>query len=205
MKDCGKSDHDVCIAIGGFMSELTQIRTHIGDKISEPEMTKLFKMSEFSKWPTHKYDSMADCRYAIEFVYVAKDLFARTNMPLVQYLSLVQELLRQTDATEVSRTALNNIRSSRQLWKDFTDVEDYNISIIDNLRRTPVDCLLERWLNDFYDTRMNVEVRAARLRRTMFELEKGYKNNVRESINRQFSSSQNLHIFWLSPWLDTFT
>ncbi|KNC84256.1 hypothetical protein SARC_03527 [Sphaeroforma arctica JP610] len=165
------------------MSELTLMRSHEGDKASEPELNKLLKMSEFPMWPIGKQISMADCRDTIEFVSVAKDLFAGTNMPLIQYLSLVQELLRQTDATEVSRTALNNIRSTKQLWQDFTDVKDYNILVIDNLRRTPIDYLLEKWLNDFYDTRMNVEVRAARLRHTMFELEKRYKGTEREAIN----------------------
>ncbi|KNC84395.1 hypothetical protein SARC_03388 [Sphaeroforma arctica JP610] len=204
MKDGDKSDYDECIAISGFMSELTLIRSHVGDEISEPKMNKLLKMSENPKWPTHKYVSMADSRDKIEFVSVAKDLFASTNMSVVQYLSLVQELLRQTDATEVSHTALKNIRSSKQLWKDFTDVED-NILIIDNLRRTLVYYLLEKWLNDFYDTRMNVEVRGARLRRTMFELEKRYKGTERESINRQFlkaSRSQALVMYGLQAETD---
>ncbi|KNC86709.1 hypothetical protein SARC_01175 [Sphaeroforma arctica JP610] len=161
MKNCDKSDHD----------EGQSIRTRT---------SKLLKMSEFPKWPVGKYVSMADCRDTIEFVSVAKDLFASTNMPLIQCLSLVQELLRQT-------VRLNNIRSTKRLWQDFTDVEDYNILIIDNLRRIPVDYLLEKWLNDLYDTRMNVKVRAARLRRTMFELEKRYKGTTeRVAINWQF-------------------
>ncbi|KNC81760.1 hypothetical protein SARC_05930 [Sphaeroforma arctica JP610] len=185
MKNCDKSDHDECIAISGCMNELTLIRCHEGVKASKPELNKLLKMNVFLKWPIGKQISMADCRDTIQFVSVAKDLFADTYMPLIQYLSLVQELLRQTDATEVSRTALNNIRSTKQLWQDFTDVEDYNILIVDNLRRTPVDYLLEKWLNDFYDTRMKVEVRVARLRRTMFELEKRYKGTEREAINWQ--------------------
>ncbi|KNC81960.1 hypothetical protein SARC_05751 [Sphaeroforma arctica JP610] len=174
VKGCDKSDHDECIAINGLMSELTLIRSHVGDKISETKMNKLLKMSEFSKWPTHKYVSMADCRDTLEFVSVVKDLFANTNMPLVQYLSLVQELPRQTATTEVPRTALNNTRSSQQLWKDCTDGEVYNILIIDNLRHTPVNYLLEKWLNDFYNAR-----RAARLRRTMLELEKRCKGTGR--------------------------
>ncbi|KNC85701.1 hypothetical protein SARC_02112 [Sphaeroforma arctica JP610] len=97
MKNCDKSNHDECIAIIGCMSDLTLIRSHEGDKIAELEMVKLLKMSEFTKWPAGKYVSMADCRDTIEFVSVAKDLFASTSMPLVQYISLVQELLRQTD------------------------------------------------------------------------------------------------------------
>ncbi|KNC76873.1 hypothetical protein SARC_10649 [Sphaeroforma arctica JP610] len=107
MKNCDKSDHDECIAISGFMSELTLIRSHEGDKASEPELNKLFKMREFPKWPVAKYVSLADYY------------------------------------------------------------------------------LLEKWLNDFYDTRMNVKVRAARLRRTMFELGKRFKGTEREAINWQ--------------------
>ncbi|KNC87062.1 hypothetical protein SARC_00806 [Sphaeroforma arctica JP610] len=106
-------------------------------------MDKLLNMSEFPKWPIKKYVSMVDCRDTIEFVSVAKDLFASTNMSLIQYLSLVQELLRQT-------------------------------------------CATKKWLNDFYDTRMNINVRAARSRLTMLELEKQYKNTERESPNWQF-------------------
>ncbi|KNC84817.1 hypothetical protein SARC_02992 [Sphaeroforma arctica JP610] len=66
MKNCDKSDHDECIAISGFMSELTLIRSHEGDKASEPELNKLLKTSEFPKWPVAKYVSMADCRDTIE-------------------------------------------------------------------------------------------------------------------------------------------
>ncbi|KNC79926.1 hypothetical protein SARC_07697, partial [Sphaeroforma arctica JP610] len=81
------------------------------------------------------------CQYyfTTEFVSVAKDVFASTtNMSLRHSVSLVQKLLKQTDATEVSRTTLNNMRRSKQLWKDFTDVKRL-ILIIDNLRRTSID------------------------------------------------------------------
>ncbi|KNC83216.1 hypothetical protein SARC_04544 [Sphaeroforma arctica JP610] len=114
-------------------------------------------MSEFPNWPA------------------GNKRFVRTHKHVIS-----------TEPITRTRTAQTDRRNRSQLWKDVTDVKDYNLLIIDNLCRTPVDYLIENWLNDFYDTRMNAEVRAARLRRTISELEKRYKGTGRESINWQF-------------------
>ncbi|KNC81145.1 hypothetical protein SARC_06527, partial [Sphaeroforma arctica JP610] len=54
MKNCDKSDPDECIALSGFMNELTLVRSHEGNKTTDQETDELLKMSEFPKWPASK-------------------------------------------------------------------------------------------------------------------------------------------------------
>ncbi|KNC77280.1 hypothetical protein SARC_10258 [Sphaeroforma arctica JP610] len=112
-------------------------------------------------------------------------------MSLCQYPALVRSLLDSTDATEKSKSVLNNLRDSEtHAARHFTDPEQFNRIIIDRLRSHPVDYLLEKFLNDMQNKKMNVEVRTERVHKTMAMLEERYRNIDKESIHCQILKVQ---------------
>ncbi len=162
------------IKLAGYKADLVLFSARDGDRLEEPGLNKLWKVADFPKWPANLEISMADCVDVIPFMSKALEMFENSGMPLVQYVSLIQQFLIQTDATDVSKTAIRDIKKQPELTKDFTDATDYNILIINTLRKTPVDYLYEKWLADLHNTQLNVEVRSERLRRTLYEIQNRY-------------------------------
>ncbi|KNC78740.1 hypothetical protein SARC_08835 [Sphaeroforma arctica JP610] len=97
----------------------------------------------------------------------------------MRYPALVRSLLDSTDATGKPKSVLNNLRDSEtHATKHFKDPEQFN-------RPHPVDNLLEKFLNNLQNKKMNVEVRTERVHKTMAMLEERYRNSDEEPIHYQ--------------------
>lgn len=167
-------DEDKCIEIGVAIAELERMTSREGDKGDDPPISKLWKVSDVPiAKDNHRY-SLAECADIIRYMDAMTSLHGNSGMPVRQYMTLVIQNMSRTDATEVSKSALKKIRDNPELTKDFTCVEDYNILIINTLRKTPIDYLYEKWLLDLHDKTLNVEVRSERLRKTLKEIDNRY-------------------------------
>lgn len=167
-------DEDQCLEIGIAIAELERFTSREGDKPDDPPIHKLWKVSDVPIAKNNGNFRLSDCSDVIPYMGVMTDLHGNSGMPIRQYMTLVIQNVSKTDATEVTKSALKKIRDDPELTKDFTCVEDYNILIINTLRKTPVDYLYEKWLLDLHDKTLNVEVRAERLRKTLKEIDNRY-------------------------------
>ncbi|KNC86343.1 hypothetical protein SARC_01502 [Sphaeroforma arctica JP610] len=191
INDYGDDEEDKFIQISLYISELELMCSRLGDQINEPSLKKLLKTSELSKMPKDSFFRMESCKDIIEFTTHCSDLFLAKSMPLCQYPALVRSLLDSTDATGKTKSVLNNLRSSEtHATRHFTDPEQFNRIIIDQLRSNPVDYLLEKFLNDMQNKMMNVEVRTDSVHKTMAILEERYRNSDKEPIHFQILKVQ---------------
>ncbi|KNC83147.1 hypothetical protein SARC_04598 [Sphaeroforma arctica JP610] len=162
INDCGDDEKDKLIQISLYISDLELMRSRL-----------------------------ENCEDIIEFTTQCNDLFLATSMPLYQYPALARRLLDSTDATEKTKAVLNNIRDSEtQTTRHFTDPEQFNRIITDRLRSHPVDYILEKFINDMQNKKMNVEVRTERVHKTMAMLEERYCNSDKEPIHLQILKVQ---------------
>ncbi|KNC85517.1 hypothetical protein SARC_02318 [Sphaeroforma arctica JP610] len=129
---------------------------------------------------------MENCADIIEFTTQCRDLFVAKFMPLCQYPAPTRNLLDSTDATEKTKSVPNNLRDSeKHTTKRIKEPEQFNRIIIDRLMPYPVDYLLEKFLNDMQNKKLNVEVRTERAHKTMVMLEESYRNSDTEPIHFQ--------------------
>ncbi|KNC84674.1 hypothetical protein SARC_03108 [Sphaeroforma arctica JP610] len=207
INDCGDDEEDQLIQISLYISELELMRSRLGDQINEPPLAKLLKTSEFPKMPKDSYFRMENCEDILEFTTQCSDIFLAKSMPLCQYPALVRSLLDSTDATEKTKSVLNNLRDyETHATKHIKDPEQFNRIIIDRLRPHPVDYLLEKFLNDLQNKKMNVEVRTERVHKTMAMLEERYRDSDKEPIHFQILKVQRyqaLKYYGLQPVVDT--
>ncbi|KNC84190.1 hypothetical protein SARC_03580 [Sphaeroforma arctica JP610] len=78
--------------------------------------------------------------------------------------------------------------------------------MIDRLRSQPVDYLLENFLNDMQNKKMNVEVRTERVHKTMAILKERYRNSDKRPIHLQILKVQRyiaLRYYGLQSVVDT--
>ncbi|KNC78744.1 hypothetical protein SARC_08839 [Sphaeroforma arctica JP610] len=184
INDCGHDEEDKLTQISLYISELELMRSRLGNQINEPSLKKLLKTSEFLKMPKDSFFRMENCEDIIECTTQCSDLFLATSMPLCQYPTLVRRLLDYTDATENTKSVLNNLRDSEtHTTRHFNDPEQFNRVTIDRLRSHPVDYLLEKSLSDMQNKKMNVEVRTERVHKTMAMLEERYRNSDKKPIH----------------------
>ncbi|KNC71525.1 hypothetical protein SARC_15937, partial [Sphaeroforma arctica JP610] len=191
INDCGDDGEDKLIQSSLYISELELMRSRLCDQINEPSLKQLLKTSEFPKMPKDSFFRMEKCEDIIEFTTQCSDLFLAKSMPPCQYSALARSLLDSTDATEKTKSVLNNLRDSEtHATRHFTDPEQFNGIIIDRLLSHPVDDLLEKFLNDMQNKKMNVEVRTERVHTTMAMLEERYRNSDKEPIHFQILKVQ---------------
>ncbi|KNC80965.1 hypothetical protein SARC_06697 [Sphaeroforma arctica JP610] len=190
INECGDYNEDELIQL----SELELMRSSLGDQINEPPLAELLKTSEPPKLPKDSYFRIENCEDIIEFTTRCSDLFLAKPMTLCQYPALVRTLLDSTDATEKTKSELNILRDSETYTtKHFNEPEQFNTIILDRLRPHPVDYLLEKFLNDMQNKKMNVEVRTERVHKAMAILEERYRNSDTNTIHLQLLKVQRYH------------